>query len=91
MATLALSLARLGASPALHFTGGVKTAKLTATCEGSNAGVIAMAPTMFTAHEVESSSQEVTLKFINVPPSCADVPLLTPCANDSSIDPALFW
>ena len=50
-----------------------------------------MGPTLVTGLEVVEGTKAVAIKLINVPPSCIDVPLLTPCANDSAIDPALFW
>ena len=47
-----------------------------------------MGPSHITGWE---ASHSVSLTFINVPPTCVDMPIDIPCANGSAIDPALWW
>lgn len=76
-----------GSNSAITF-GGERAARLTASCSDNWPGAVALGPNNFTGW---AKTHRVRVKFINVPPSCVDVPLSTPCANDSAIDPKLWW
>ena len=80
----------------LQLTGGssditMNGARLKASCLDDAPRWVVLSPTTVKAHTAETPNS-INVSFISVPPSCVDVPIEKPCADQSDMPrPALFW
>lgn len=69
----------------IYFGRNQHRAILSASCEGAEASVAFITPLSV------SAGDSVTIELMNVPSTCVDVPITTPCARHNIGRPALFF